>query len=80
VNIQLPWRVVYNYGGSHLYMTWQGISSVVVPNYSIYYAENCLFFWDMTGSCGTPGSDHVAVVLYSQIGMMFTFCGIRSTA
>jgi hypothetical protein len=30
-------------------------------------------FWNMIAAFGTPGSDPVAVVLYSQIGMMCTF-------
>jgi hypothetical protein len=36
-------------------------------------------FWHMTAAFGTPGLDPIAVVLYSKIGMMCTFCGVCST-
>ena len=36
-------------------------------------------FWDMIVVFGIHGSDLVTVVLYSRIGMMYTFCGNRST-
>jgi hypothetical protein len=46
---------------------------------SIYYAKNSLVFWEYAAAFGTPGLDPIVVVLYSQIGMMCTFCGVSST-
>jgi hypothetical protein len=46
-------------------MTWQGISGVVAPNYSVYYAKNSLSFLGHDNCIWNPGSDPIAVVLYS---------------